>query len=95
MGYGGTPDVRSGVRAPAVLVFLLVVARCFLGIAFTLPSCWRSALIWKTRSARLMGGVGFGLLSLVYGFGFYLQDEVLCLFSSHAWRFTRMFPSRH
>ena len=28
-----------------------------------------------------MGGVGFGLLSLVYGFGFYLQEVVVCLFS--------------
>ena len=28
-----------------------------------------------------MGGVGFGLLSLVHGFGFYLLEVVVCLFS--------------
>ena len=72
-----------GIRTLAFLVFLLVVALRFLGIAFPLPS-WRSALIWKTRSARLMGGVGFGLLSLVRGLGFFILRSRCLVWSLHS-----------
>ena len=72
MGYGGTPYVG--------LVFALSLSRC---------SCWLWRCVSSVMLSRFLragvqlcvGGVGFVLLCLVNGFGFFFEEVVVCLFS--------------